>query len=145
MGASSSIDMVLPIHVHLCIPIKDLNGKTIKNKCIESIQTYLTEQNISTTNTHVNSKKTETETHVLLKNASMVIVFLSEETPRSFLQAQEIDYVKKEYRKVFYILLDVKYNKDQWIRDFIDKDEWLEYDANSNIEKMTTIIMDQIL
>jgi hypothetical protein len=138
MGASSSIDMVLPTHIHLCIPVR-----AIKNKCIESIQTYLTEQNISTTNTHMNSK--ETETHVLLKNASMVIIFLSEETPKSFLQAQEIDFVKKEYRKVFYILLDVKYNQKQWIRDFIGKDEWLEYDNNSNIEKMTTKIMDQIL
>ena len=142
MGASSSIDMVLPTHIHLCIPIKYINGKTIKNKCIKSIQTYLSEQNISTTNTNVNI--TEIETHLLLKNTSMVIVFLSEETPRSFLQAQEIDYVKKEYRKVFYILLDVKYNQYQWIRDFIGKDEWLEYDSNSNIEKMMNKIMDQI-
>ena len=102
MGATSST-----IHrVHLCIP-ENASEYTI----IQNLEDALTEKNISVT-------KTAT------KNA-YIVVFLSKETPRSYNQAKEIDYAKNEQNKIFYILLDVKYDQ-RWVNEFIGEDGWME-------------------
>lgn len=114
MGATSST-----IHrVHLSIPENATEYTIIKN-----MEDELTGKNISITKTFSDS---------ILKNAS-IIVFLSNETPRSYNQAKEIDYAKNEQNKIFYILLDVKYNQNKWVTDFIGEDGWMEYDNSIDI------------
>ena len=114
MGATSST-----IHrVHLSIPENATEYTIIKN-----MEDELTGKNISITKTFSDS---------ILKNAS-IIVFLSNETPRSYNQAKELDYAKNEQNKIFYILLDVKYNQNKWVTDFIGEDGWMEYDNSIDI------------
>lgn len=135
MGAVSSIDMVLPPRVHLCIPEKDMT----EYKQIQLLEEKLTENQLIITKTQTHSVK---EMQDIINGSVMTIIFLTNQTPRSYFQAREIDYAKQEYRKIFYILLDVKYSqKDDWIRTFIGQDEWIHYDKTIDIDTVTYCCM----
>lgn len=132
MGATSSMDMVLPHRVHLCIPDKTI---TIKYNMIELLENKLKEHNLFITKTQPTYSVTEMQD--VLNKSSMIIIFLTTQTPNSYFQAREIDYAKQEYRKVFYILLDVKYvphNKTHWVNTFIGNDDWVQCDKNTCID-----------
>jgi hypothetical protein len=133
MGAVSSIDMVLPSRVHLCISEED----TTEYKIIKLLEEKLMENQLIITKTQ--STHSVTEMQDILNKSSMMIIFITNQTPRSYFQAREIDYAKQGYRKIFYILLDVKYsqNKDDWVRNFIGQDEWIQYDKTIDIDTVT--------
>ena len=134
MGAVSSIDMVLPSRVHLCIPEEDMT----EYKIIKLLEEKLTENQLIITKTFPTHSAKEMQE--VLKKSYIIIIFLTPKTPHSYFQAREIDYAKQEYRKIFYILLDVKYsqNKDDWIRTFIGQDEWIQYDKSTSVDTVTT-------
>lgn len=136
MGAISSIDMVLPPHVHLCIPEQNI---TTEDNRIELLEDKLKEHNLFITKTQTTHSANEMQD--VINKSSMMIIFLTPETHHSYFQAREIDYAKQEYRKIFYILLDVKFvpqNKTHWINAFIENDDWIQYDKHTNIDTITT-------
>jgi hypothetical protein len=134
MGAMASIDMVLPPRIHLCMPEKDTTGYT--NSQIQLLEEKLKDNWVCITKTITTHSIKEMQNTI--NSSAMIIVFLTSQTPCSYFQAREIDYAKQGYRKIFYILLDVKYSqtKNDWIRNFIGQDEWVQYDKNTWIDSV---------
>ena len=97
MGATTSIDMIPPTHIHLCSSNPVL---------INTIHNSLIPYNFTITSTLKN--RTNEEIENIIKNANMVIFIISSETSKSFIQLSEYEVILSHFKYVVYYVENIK-------------------------------------
>jgi long-subunit acyl-CoA synthetase (AMP-forming) len=98
MGASNSIDMVPPAHIHICAA-----NSVIMNTVHNSLMPY------NFTITCTSEERTQEERDNIIKNANLVIFIVSQETAKSFAQLGEYDVILNNFKRVVYYFHKIKH------------------------------------